>query len=164
MGHPQMDHNKLFGGRQKAQEVEQRPCEGAKSSEGMLFQTGFRSRRRLMPHNRRRDMHHLKQTSKKTPTTPRRQIHGQDEAGIGTTSFLQPYGSHPLHCQLRSRRGARPRAVGFRGPGARRHGGRTLPDDMEGNAASDKRQRRLPDDMEGNSASVGWQRRLPDDM
>jgi hypothetical protein len=30
------------GGRQEAQEVEQRPCEGAKSSEGMTFQSGFR--------------------------------------------------------------------------------------------------------------------------
>ena len=30
------------GGRQEAQEVEQRPCEGAKSSEGMTFQTGLR--------------------------------------------------------------------------------------------------------------------------
>ena len=39
-----------------------------------------------------------------------------------------------------------------------------MPDDMEGNAASDKRQRRLPDDMEGNSASAGTQRRLPDDV
>jgi hypothetical protein len=30
------------GGWQEAQEVEQRPCEGAKSSEEMTFQTGFR--------------------------------------------------------------------------------------------------------------------------
>ena len=29
------------GGRQEAQEVEQRPCDGAKSSEGMTFHTGF---------------------------------------------------------------------------------------------------------------------------
>jgi len=30
------------GGGQKAQEVEQRPCVGAKSAGGMIFQTGLR--------------------------------------------------------------------------------------------------------------------------
>ena len=50
------------------QEIEQRPCAGAKSSEGKTFQTGFRTRRRLMPHNRRRNMHHLKTTSTQTNT------------------------------------------------------------------------------------------------
>ena len=38
----QIVHAMFGGGRQAAQEVEQRPCEGAQSSEGVIFQTGFR--------------------------------------------------------------------------------------------------------------------------